>query len=1123
MSPINFNEEKDTWEYVENEVPSSTSTAVATPPSDSSYKAPTDYLGLLEQRQQQRYQAEDARIQQELDDAAAGVDDRPMFAENPGMFASDLGKIAVNAGFGLVTDYVDLGLGVADVIGQTGKALTGQGFDVNEIFNDADNPLTKWRRTALKTETQAGQTASNFVRLGLAIVSLPKIAVKGAALLPKAIGNIKGLSKLKAVGTKLDKLDDAMNVSRNPKVANKLKNLDLATDAGKKAANRAVKNDWLTFTYADIAKNAEAANWWKGVSNSAAALTSIKKVKGTKAKIRTVAEAVGWDAFVAFNVFGEGQDDFDETLTDFLAESGLPNIGYFQTDVTDSAIEIKWKQMLEGLITAAPMSAVVDMIRIRKFAKAFSAAGDADKAKIIAAFNDEADQLGRGLGNFIDQQTSQAGKGFSQVAKGTAGSAGPMRPGWDPSMDPWSGGALARLSQEVNFANQLDNRVTEIEGAGLGARSQGLIGESPQAVDAQIAATRGSQAPIPEFGDGQPIPEGRVRFPGSGLQGESPQAVNAQIAATRAGQAPVPEFGNGQVIGEQPIRPDPGRGPLGPSSPVPGRPAPIPEWEKTGPASPIPGNPAPMPEWGMGVTPRNPDPSFDTATIKKAFDEDAASVFADAVVLGQDDLTPKQLKVIASQIEQLAPKTRVDAIDYVKKNPIKTNELGVIEASQSVTANFIVNRGLLEGWATVGDDMQIRFTRNPAASLDRGDLAEESAKIIDESIDVELYDDAIKASDPDSAKAVDVETEQLVETSPATPAPYTEADLQAAARDLSRLSPGQLQGRAESLQEWVNAGRPSDEAVLDSKQAALDVIQQKGQVVNLDKVPGVEINEALNDRAMGKSTPATEGVRRAYMDFYGLKDKPAAAVAPANPKPLTLENQAEKTLQSKAVTAKTKEERFDLGEQVRLSPSEELAITGGTADEQVAREMLGVDLNSVKGPDIQKAENGRKWAVVDENGEELETFTRKSQAEKAAKRQLDLAKDDLVKKARQLEADGSEQLLEIQPGKPVLDSGLTADVKLTKAQLEALGELTGEQINKSTFRFTQAQMSEAITKTKELIDSGLLSGNKLRVARNLVDKLDTQVKLLSPAARAIKQAQDLAVDAGRFLKNGEFC
>ena len=98
------------------------------------------------------------------------------------------------------------------------------------------------------------------------------------------------------------------------------------------------------------------------------------------------------------------------------------------------------------------------------------------------------------------------------------------------------------------------------------------------------------------------------------------------------------------------------------------------------------------------------------------------------------------------------------------------------------------------------------------------------------------------------------------------------ADLEAAGRDINESSPGRLQGNAESLQQWVNSGRPED--LLSSREAAWNVIQGKGKTLNLDKVPGLDVKQALNDRAMGRSTPATEAVRDAYMQFYGLKDKP---------------------------------------------------------------------------------------------------------------------------------------------------------------------------------------------------------------------------------------------------------
>ena len=312
--------------------------------ASSSGGSPTTYMELLQKRARQRQQQEDLAIQAEIDAVTRGEDDRPIWAQNFGQVVGDTGKIAANAGVSIVTDYVDLGLGIADVVGQTAQLATGQrnSYNPDELFNDADNPLTRWRREAFKTDTVAGQAASNLVRLGVALVTLPKTAVKGIAAPTKLLAKAPAIGNtFSKVAKGLDKADDALKASRTPQVTKALQGLNLSTKGGQNAAKFAAKNDWLTYTYKDIAKSAETANWWKSVSNSAAALTSIKKVKGTKAKIRTVGEAIGWDAFVAFNVFGEGQDDFDETLTDFLAENNLPRIGYFETDVLDSSIERK--------------------------------------------------------------------------------------------------------------------------------------------------------------------------------------------------------------------------------------------------------------------------------------------------------------------------------------------------------------------------------------------------------------------------------------------------------------------------------------------------------------------------------------------------------------------------------------------------------------------------------------------------------------------------------------------------------------------------------------------------------------------------------------------------------------
>ena len=112
----------------------------------------------------------------------------------------------------------------------------------------------------------------------------------------------------------------------------------------------------------------------------------------------------------------------------------------------------------------------------------------------------------------------------------------------------------------------------------------------------------------------------------------------------------------------------------------------------------------------------------------------------------------------------------------------------------------------------------------------------------------------------------------------------TIAQLEAAAIPLSKSSPGRIQGAAESLMAKVNAGRPPDEALLNSRREAADVIQRKGALLNLDKVAGLDVQAALDEFQTFGFGPAAEKVRKALMDFYGLKDK-APAAKPVAPKP----------------------------------------------------------------------------------------------------------------------------------------------------------------------------------------------------------------------------------------------
>lgn len=76
---------------------------------------------------------------------------------------------------------------------------------------------------------------------------------------------------------------------------------------------------------------------------------------------------------------------------------------------------------------------------------------------------------------------------------------------------------------------------------------------------------------------------------------------------------------------------------------------------------------------------------------------------------------------------------------------------------------------------------------------------------------------------------------------------------------------------AESVLSWVNSGVPGDRQAVGSVDDALALVRAKGQVLDPDAIPGLDMKTARNDKAMGRSTPATEAVAQAYREFYGIE------------------------------------------------------------------------------------------------------------------------------------------------------------------------------------------------------------------------------------------------------------
>ena len=416
--PLIFDEE--TKEYVYESPDGSVAT-------QQSRDVPLDYTARLNQRVQQNQQQQQQLDGQRVTEAIQGkggadrpdFDDKPLFGD-VGMLTRDVLRAAGNAGTSLLTDYVDLGHGLADVAGQTAQAAMGRGFNGDEVFNDADNPLTNFRMETLdfashNAETKVGEITNQIARVGVAILTMPKTLFRGAAFGFKTLGKVKGLGgiaktgvnagkarRLTKVGQQLDNIQDSYNAGKGlrgtRKVPDALEDIRKTANAPGPAgtAMRAAKeDDWLFMTYKDIVNSGvpEAQGLgriWRSTERAARNLT-----RG-KATVRTVGEALAWDAFVAFNVAGEGTG-LDENSSDLFKSMGLPYISGLTTNVADTPLELKIKGLIDSSILGGAMSAVFDFARIQRFSKAFSKASDADKAKITALFNGEANKLGKSV------------------------------------------------------------------------------------------------------------------------------------------------------------------------------------------------------------------------------------------------------------------------------------------------------------------------------------------------------------------------------------------------------------------------------------------------------------------------------------------------------------------------------------------------------------------------------------------------------------------------------------------------------------------------------------------------------------------------------------------------------
>jgi hypothetical protein len=484
------------------------------------------------------------------------------------------------------------------------------------------------------------------------------------------------------------------------------------------------------------------------------------------------------------------------------------------------------------------------------------------------------------------------------------------------------------------------------------------------------------------------------------------------------------------------------------------------------------------------AAPRGPEPIVTPQTIRSAFERDAMRAWEEMQALTFQQGSDGIFRSLSRGVRNLMPRTRVDAMEYVMRFPTTLNPMGVLPASDSVWTNFISQKALAEGWARVDPDtLEIYYNRKLAFDLDRGDAVTAQAKALDDLESLTEFDDSFV----DVSESFRVaQQEQPVPIDPAQSARVADAEVDPAMAD--------AQARA------VQGGQAND--AYDAWEASQNAQRQ------------ADFQQAL----------------KAYDEWEGSGWASTAR---------------------EAIDAADNVDALDAAEEARLLTAERMRMSGESPDQVVVREMLGIDLDSAVNAEVVKADTTRGWNVVDRNGELLtdQKFQTKRRAIDFAKAENNRFKQALVNRARQMEADADDQVMTVNTSSPVMESDLTASIKLTAPQqtavrgiLPEIDEIIIDGISDAAFargtgwfnrndpkwsgsiELTQGQMSALSDAIKTaLAGDNAVKGTQARVLRNLIDKLDVQVKLLEPQARAQRAVNNLLNDADQFGKHGEFC
>ena len=244
---------------------------------------------------------------------------------------------------------------------------------------------------------------------------------------------------------------------------------------------------------------------------------------------------------------------------------------------------------------------------------------------------------------------------------------------------------------------------------------------------------------------------------------------------------------------------------------------------------------------------RPPEPTITPQTLRAGFDDYVRQRFGEAGFEQQ----------LLDTTKRLMPRNRVDAIDFFEKFPLRYNGIGTMPAADSISSNYMIARGMTEGWMTVDSDMLLMYNRKLAFDFDRNEFALKQASALDEADEIARYNARLQEGTTDPATGA-VQRGLDPETADVRKATNEYDDFEARAEGTGEVSdPALIEAkRREQLAATEEAGATAAEQqqqIIDAAAAYADIGSDRQVVaemlnLDIDSLPQYQIEKVGNRR-----------------------------------------------------------------------------------------------------------------------------------------------------------------------------------------------------------------------------------------------------------------------------------